>query len=243
MMGSVETELRLGLPGGELEGARGSGKRVFSEIVDLKLKFQAVDEEGDATASAGEKMKNSTAQKSLLAAAETEKPPAPKAQVVGWPPVRSFRRNILSMQPEKDGGAKEDKKTSGGAPPPSMAAAAFVKVSMDGAPYLRKVDLRNLRSYEELSKALEEMFGTFSSTENGKRDGVSNHLRDFMSEKKKTMDLLKGSDYVPTYEDKDGDWMLVGDVPWEMFANSCKRLRIMRCSEVVGLVPGGKNKD
>ena len=25
----------------------------------------------------------------------------------------------------------------------------------------------------------------------------------------------KGSEYVPTYEDKDGDWMLVGDVPWE----------------------------
>ena len=31
----------------------------------------------------------------------------------------------------------------------------------------------------------------------------------------KLVDLLSGSDYVPTYEDKDGDWMLVGDVPWE----------------------------
>lgn len=31
----------------------------------------------------------------------------------------------------------------------------------------------------------------------------------------KLMDLLNSSDYVPTYEDKDGDWMLVGDVPWE----------------------------
>lgn len=29
------------------------------------------------------------------------------------------------------------------------------------------------------------------------------------------MDLLHGSEYVVTYEDKDGDWMLVGDVPWE----------------------------
>lgn len=25
----------------------------------------------------------------------------------------------------------------------------------------------------------------------------------------------KGSEYAPTYQDKDGDWMLVGDVPWE----------------------------
>lgn len=26
---------------------------------------------------------------------------------------------------------------------------------------------------------------------------------------------VKGTEYVPTYEDKDGDWMLVGDVPWK----------------------------
>ena len=25
----------------------------------------------------------------------------------------------------------------------------------------------------------------------------------------------KDGEYVSTYEDKDGDWMLVGDVPWE----------------------------
>lgn len=27
-------------------------------------------------------------------------------------------------------------------------------------------------------------------------------------------DLLHDSEYVLTYEDRDGDWMLVGDVPW-----------------------------
>lgn len=34
--------------------------------------------------------------------------------------------------------------------------------------------------------------------------------------------LLDGSsDFVLTYEDKDGDWMLVGDVPWEyVFSHS-----------------------
>ena len=40
------------------------------------------------------------------------------------------------------------------------------------------------------------------------------HIRDGMSESR-LMDLLHGSEYVLTYEDKDGDWMLVGDVPWE----------------------------
>lgn len=29
------------------------------------------------------------------------------------------------------------------------------------------------------------------------------------------VDPVNGSDVVTTYEDKDGDWMLVGDVPWE----------------------------
>lgn len=42
----------------------------------------------------------------------------------------------------------------------------------------------------------------------------SQGMIDFMNESK-LMDLLNSSDYVPTYEDKDGDWMLVGDVPWE----------------------------
>lgn len=31
----------------------------------------------------------------------------------------------------------------------------------------------------------------------------------------KLVDLITGSEFVSTYEDKDGDWMLVGDVPWE----------------------------
>jgi len=28
-------------------------------------------------------------------------------------------------------------------------------------------------------------------------------------------DIVDGSEYVLTYVDKEGDWMLVGDVPWE----------------------------
>ena len=34
----------------------------------------------------------------------------------------------------------------------------YVKVSMDGAPYLRKIDLNVYKSYPELLKALENMF-------------------------------------------------------------------------------------
>ena len=38
----------------------------------------------------------------------------------------------------------------------------YVKVSMDGAPYLRKVDLKTYSNYKELSSALEKMFRSFT---------------------------------------------------------------------------------
>ncbi|KAI9107428.1 hypothetical protein K1719_021465 [Acacia pycnantha] len=122
--------------------------------------------------------------------------PAPKAQAVGWPPVRASRKN-------------------------AMRGCKYVKVAMDGAPYLRKVDLEKYESYDQLLTGLEAMFGSLT---------IRNHL----NERKKMMDLGNGAEYVPTYEDKDGDWMLVGDVPWKMFVESCKRIRFLK-SEASGL--------
>ncbi|KAG2409049.1 Auxin-responsive protein [Vigna angularis] len=147
--------------------------------------------------------------------------PASKAQVVGWPPIRSFRKNSLAT-------TSKNNDEIDGKPCP---AALFVKVSMDGAPYLRKVDLRNYTTYQELSSALEKMFSCFTLGQCGSH-GVPG--REILSESK-LKDLLHGSEYVLTYEDKDGDWMLVGDVPWDMFIDTCKRLKIMKGSDAIGL--------
>ncbi|XP_062090838.1 auxin-responsive protein IAA27 [Humulus lupulus] len=149
--------------------------------------------------------------------------PALKAQVVGWPPIRSFRKNSMASHPPKNDDDAEANAGSG---------CLYVKVSMDGAPYLRKVDLKIYGSYMDLSSALEKMFTCFTIGQCG-----SNGLT-----KSRLMDLLHGSEYVLTYEDKDGDWMLVGDVPWEMFTESCKRLRIMKSSEAIGLAPRAMEK-
>ncbi|XAR67024.1 hypothetical protein NMG60_11013435 [Bertholletia excelsa] len=155
--------------------------------------------------------------------------PSAKAQVVGWPPIRSFRKNSMAInQPKTD--ADADAKLGSG--------CLYVKVSMDGAPYLRKVDLKIYSSYMELSSGLEKMFSCFTIGQCGTH-GVPS--RDGLSESR-LMDLLHGSEYVLTYEDKDGDWMLVGDVPWEMFTDSCKRLRIMKSSEAIGLAPRAMEK-
>ncbi|CAN1291748.1 Auxin-induced protein AUX28 [Linum perenne] len=140
-----------------------------------------------------------------VAVADPTKPPPAKAQVVGWPPVRSFRKNML--QPPRV------HKTSSSSSGDQKAAGSFVKVSMDGAPYLRKVDLGMYGSYRELSDALLKMFGSFNG---GDHCTGSTELKDFMNESKMSGgDIFNGGDdCVPTYEDKDGDWMLVGDVPW-----------------------------
>ncbi|KAJ8899335.1 hypothetical protein K2173_018309 [Erythroxylum novogranatense] len=125
-------------------------------------------------------------------------PPA-KAQVVGWPPIRSYRKICLQAgKNEADG------------------VGMYVKVSVDGAPYLRKIDLKMYKSYPGLLNALENMF-KLTIGQYSEREGYN------------------GSDYAPTYEDKEGDLMLVGDVPWDMFISSCKKLRIMKGSEARGL--------
>ncbi|QHN97613.1 Auxin-responsive protein [Arachis hypogaea] len=90
-----------------------------------------------------------------------------------------------------------------------------MKVNMDRAPYFQKVYLNMFNIYQHLSHSLGNMFCYFTIG-----------MKDFMNESK-LMELLNGSDYVPTYEDKDGDWMLVGDVPSEMFVKSCKRKRLL----------------
>jgi len=212
----VGTELRLGLPGGGAEAAK-AGKRGYEDTIDLKLTVGS--------------MKGETASKPEQAAGEVksnpEKPPASKAQAVGWPPVRSYRRNAMTVQSVK---IKKEEETEKQQPAPAATAggnsSAFVKVSMDGAPYLRKVDLKMYNTYKDLSIALQKMFSTFTATGN---EG-------------KMVEAVNGSDVVTTYEDKDGDWMLVGDVPWEMFVASCKRLRIMKGSEAIGLAPRAKDK-
>nr|GME03214.1 auxin-responsive protein IAA17-like [Ipomoea batatas] len=186
-----ETELTLGLPGeSRKSGGLKRRRRSDSSSIDFSSLTTEHQTKGDHDVPTQNEISTAT------------KPPA-KAQVVGWPPVRSYRKNIIK-------------------------SCKFVKVAVDGAPYLRKVDLEAFHSYQQLLSSLEHMFTclTICNVLNGK----------------KLMDTSDGTEYVPTYEDKDGDWMLVGDVPWKMFVESCKRLRLMKSLDVVGLGPTTPSK-
>lgn len=197
-LGLEITELRLGLPGGDSSASK---KRVFSEI------------DGGENGSSTERNN--------------------KNAVVGWPPVCSYRK----------------KKTS---------SKMYVKVSMDGAPFLRKIDLAMHKDYSHLAFALDNLFASYGIgqysftswkfiysyfcvnwylrilndlislikilTGNFIRKQLhasfylvtSNTYKMLMfGEKYNGMTDAENCEQVPIYEDKDGDWMLVGDVPWE----------------------------
>ncbi|XVE72858.1 hypothetical protein DITRI_Ditri11bG0071900 [Diplodiscus trichospermus] len=175
------------------------------------------------------------------------------SQVVGWPPIRAYRMNSMvnqakalategfdsTMENHKKGIAMVEKSTIGryhNGGNTKLKKSLFVKVNMDGIPIGRKVDLNAHESYEKLAKTLEDMFLKTPSNVNPVGLRVLEH--GMMNDITKPSKLLDGSsDFVLTYEDKEGDWMLVGDVPWEMFLGSVKRLRIMRTSEANGLAP------
>ncbi|XP_042472887.1 auxin-induced protein 22D-like [Zingiber officinale] len=182
-----DTELRLGLPGINVVGSeksrvtKGSKRALSEDETQSCAKSKSFEEVYDD-----------------LSGLET---PMTKAQVIGWPPIRSYRKNLLLVQAQAA----------------VNGTGLYVKVSMDGAPYLRKIDLKVYKGYKELREALDKMFKCFSLGELPGKEGGS------------------GCDYSITYEDKDGDLMLVGDVPWEMFVSSCKRLRIMKGCEAKGL--------
>lgn len=188
-----ETELTLALPGESrslpeiINGGKTGTKRGFLETVDLNLGSSRSHADNYCTESEND-------------VSSVAKPPAAKEQVVGWPPVRAYRKN-------------------------AMKSCKYVKVAVDGAPYLRKVDLEMYNSYQQLLSALEDMFSCFT-------------IRNCLNETK----IVNGIEYMATYEDKDGDWMMVGDVPWKMFVESCRRLRLMKRSEAIGLAPRTPSK-
>ncbi|KAI4963313.1 hypothetical protein ZWY2020_015044 [Hordeum vulgare] len=136
-------------------------------------------------------------------------------------PVQPGQRQCLGGRNQKaaadDSGSQKDKEEG----EKKGQVPGWVKVNMDGEVIGRKVDLNAHRSYKTLALALEIMFTKPSA-------GLC------ASNATKSLKLLdNSSEYQMTYEDRDGDWMLVGD-------NVCwlrEELRIMRTSDASGLKP------
>lgn len=158
--------------------------------------------------------------------------------VVGWPPVRSFRRNLTNGTSSKQSPERENVEATDRAKPVSKKKP-LIKINMDGIPIGRKVDLASCDSYHKLSTAVEEFFRGFfeaqkdlSCDESGVRG----------AEEKIFSGLLDGTgEYALVYEDDKGDRMLVGDIPWSVFVSTAERLRVMRRSELPQRMTGANS--
>ncbi|KAK2993066.1 hypothetical protein RJ640_025721 [Escallonia rubra] len=106
---------------------------------------------------------------------------------------------------------------------PIRGGNLLVKVNMEGIPIGRKVDLLALHSdvrgrggYPKLVSTLHHMFCRCSST-----SPTTCFIWAKSDQERPGTGLLHSNKscycrrHVLTYQDKEGDWMLVGDVPWE----------------------------
>lgn len=204
-----------------------------------------------ASASAGTSNNSSTAGSNVSTGTKRAASPTAASQVVGWPPIRAYRMNSMATQSKSIATGEnrtqfeennviygtENKGKSNPEDRVPLKSSLFVKVNMDGVAIGRKIDLNAHSSYESLAQTLEDMF-----TNKAVEKSSANELV-LLPKVTRPSKLLDGSsEYVLTYEDKDGDWMLVGDVPWGMFLSSVKRLRIMRTSEANGLAPRSEER-
>lgn len=163
------------------------------------------------------------------------------APVVGWPPVRSFRKNLASsssVKPAAESSQNVVPNKSDEKPMEICQKGLFVKINMDGIPIGRKVDLKAYDSYDKLSSAVDKLFRGLLAAQNDPSAGGNEKKEEG---EKAISGLLDGSgEYTLVYEDNEGDRMLVGDVPWHMFVSTVKRLRVLKSSDLSTLTRGTK---
>ncbi|GMI81417.1 hypothetical protein HRI_001811000 [Hibiscus trionum] len=151
--------------------------------------------------------------------------------VVGWPPIRSFRKNLATNSLSKPASGSSNDKEDKGVKPENPKTQLFVKINMEGIPIGRKVNLSAYNSYEELSLAIDELFSGLLAAQ---RDPPATENESTIKElaKADACSLAGSGEYTLIYEDDEGDRVLVGDVPWHMFISTAKRLHVLKSSEI-----------
>ncbi|KAL7112320.1 hypothetical protein ACP275_05G144800 [Erythranthe tilingii] len=128
-------------------------------------------------------------------------------EIVGWPPINSVRRELLHRNQQQQ---QQQQRVINYIIPGARNnnnKSMYVKVKMEGVPIGRKIDLSLYHSYQSLTHAFIHMFSKYTAY--------------------KLEENRDGGEYRILYQDKDGDWMLAGDVPWERFVESVRRVEII----------------
>ncbi|CAN8273253.1 unnamed protein product [Cochlearia groenlandica] len=150
------------------------------------------------------------------------------SQVVGWPPIKSYmtkyhnylhyirnhpypHHGIFGRRINMSNPTATIKRVRPLSPSSSSSSSTtssrlsmYVKVKMDGVAISRKVDIKIFNSYESLTKSLITMFSQYHDSDR------------------------EDTNYTFTFQGKDGDWLLQGNVPWKVFVESVNRISIIR---------------
>ncbi|XWS17687.1 hypothetical protein CRYUN_Cryun33cG0088700 [Craigia yunnanensis] len=162
--------------------------------------------------------------------------------VVGWPPIRPFRKNLASSSLSKPASESPNEKEDTGGKPENSKTQLFVKINMEGIPIGRKVNLSAYNSYEELSLAIDELFsGLLVAAADSSATQKENKIEELA--KADAGSLAGSGEYTLIYEDDEGDRILVGDVPWHMFVYTAKRLHVLKSSELSTQQTGSNEKE
>lgn len=126
-----------------------------------------------------------------------------REQQSDWPPIKTLLRKALAGEGNK-----------------CNDATFFVKVYMEGIPIGRKLDLFAHDGYHALIRTLDHMFSTTILCKSHifllMCSSQSEIINDSFQAGAEVDGVLHSEKcHVLTYEDKEGDWMMVGDVPWE----------------------------
>ncbi|XP_059302489.1 auxin-responsive protein IAA29-like isoform X2 [Lycium ferocissimum] len=124
--------------------------------------------------------------------------------VMGWPPIKSWRKKLIHGINDEGGWNTNINHRHINNDVGRYRNSMYVKVKMEGVAIGRKIDLRLYNSYQLLTNTLLQMFAKYHSC--GKN----------------------GAGFTLLYQDKEGDWMLAGDVPWETFMETVQRIQILR---------------
>ncbi|KAJ8557867.1 hypothetical protein K7X08_004633 [Anisodus acutangulus] len=112
--------------------------------------------------------------------------------VVGWPPIKSWRKKLIHGINDEGGWNTNINHRHINSDVGPIRNSMYVKVKMEGVAIGRKIDLSLYNSYQLLTNTLLQMFSK-SDQSCDKNDAC----------------------FTLSYQDKEGDWMLAGDVPWE----------------------------
>ncbi|XP_037424354.1 putative auxin-responsive protein IAA29 [Triticum dicoccoides] len=106
---------------------------------------------------------------------------------------------------------------------PRLSPTRFVKVFLHGEPFGRKINLATHNNYDSLSSTLKRLGSNYSLSQY-QLSGLA------MSEEQGAID----DDFMFLYDNMDGYRFFLGEVPWEDFAVSVKKIYIL---------PGEKQDD